>query len=209
MFFIQINAYASEITGTISIKYLARTPEDIEIAILDIPFEMYRIGRWSGDALLLEGEFAPSGVSMEESTAFGRQRQADLLYKYAKEHKLSCTREQTNIDGIVRFDNLTTGVYLIAQSRDAKYKDKGKFVFSPVLISLPTEVNGEFLYNINAEPKIEYVPGENPNNAVPETTKDNQNIQTGDNQYIGLYVIIGFISLMISGIVLFRKKKTE
>ena len=59
----------------------------------------------------------------------------------------------TNVDGIVKFDNLKLGLYLIKQTN----KVDGYSNIAPILVMIPKEENNKWIYNINSEPKTDII----------------------------------------------------
>ena len=76
------------------------------------------------------------------------------LLSFATENSLSYTRQTSDANGNIVFDNLTPGAYLVAPDYEAEHP----FTISPFIVSTPLydEVNGEWIFDINATPKIEY-----------------------------------------------------
>lgn len=98
--------------------------------------------------------FQDSGVSLEN---LGKQEDAELaaaLASYAKAQSISKTAIQTvGEDGTASFENLPFGLYLVVQEQAAE----GYYEVSPFLVSVPlyVEEKGEYLYAVDASPKVE------------------------------------------------------
>jgi len=59
----------------------------------------------------------------------------------------------TNIDGIVKFDNLSLGLYLVTQTNQVS----GYSAINPFLIAIPKEENNIWIYDIEASPKTDII----------------------------------------------------
>ena len=74
-----------------------------------------------------------------------------LMY-FAKSHSLPYTEKRTNDKGVLVFDNLTPGLYLIVQSRNGAVGQ----TTMPFVVAVPvhSSQSGTLDFNINASPKI-------------------------------------------------------
>lgn len=59
----------------------------------------------------------------------------------------------TNEEGLVKFDNLELGLYLIKQTN----KVEGYSTISPFLVTIPKEENNKWIYDINSSPKTDII----------------------------------------------------
>lgn len=94
--------------------------------------------------------------------------------KNAMGSSVTKTTARIGSDGRVVFDNLELGIYLLVQTSAAGDYKK----ISPFVVSVPLIENGEYIYNVNAEPKMERVskdddddddsPSPTPTPAVPD-----------------------------------------
>ncbi len=93
----------------------------------------------------LTSDFAECGISLEDlqDTAL-----ADQFAAYTKEKGLEGSKATTDTEGIVKFSDLSLGVYLVFQNGGAGYT-----VSKPFLITLPTSDEDEWVYDLTAEPK--------------------------------------------------------
>ncbi len=57
-------------------------------------------------------------------------------------------------DGKAEFSNLATGLYLIIETQAAS----GYELVNPFVVSIPLDVNGEWVYDVDASPKVELTP---------------------------------------------------
>lgn len=75
------------------------------------------------------------------------------LFDYAAEQKLEPMTAKTNAKGIALFEQLDAGVYLGGQRTDAS----ADTLLMPFLVSLPTSEKNDWVYDIDATPKIEII----------------------------------------------------
>lgn len=125
--------------------------------VTDGALAVYRVG----DIVADEGE-----CRFELSAAFADSRQniADIqspdtaaaLQKYAETNKIAASQTAVNSTGIVRFLDLTPGLYLVVQTTASA----GFAPISPFLISVPwyDETEDEFLYDVSGTSKLELRP---------------------------------------------------
>lgn len=82
------------------------------------------------------------------------------LAAYAKEKDIAGENMTIGDDGVVKYTDLELGLYLLVQSEAAS----GYEAVSPFLVSVPTWINGEANYDIDATPKTS---GVTPGTAAP------------------------------------------
>lgn len=76
---------------------------------------------------------------------------ADEIYRYVLDNKLTGISAVTGDDGKLRFDDLSTGVYLCTETKSpANYSE-----FLPFLIAIPEAAGNVWDYDVVASPKIE------------------------------------------------------
>lgn len=122
----------------------------------------YRVGDVSEDdgnySFTLTEDFAGSGLALDN---IADAALAEDLAEYADANRISGTTVEIGSDGQVTADNLTLGLYLAVQTEAAD----GYEAVSPFLVSVPMYENGAYIYNVNAEPKMEPL---SPSPAAPE-----------------------------------------
>lgn len=174
-------------------------------------------------------DFDKSGYSFDEDVA-------DLtveLYNYAVDNKIQ-GEVYNNQTGMIEMNNLTAGLYLITN----KVAPGGYNGITPFLVALPLQVNGTWIYDIDASPKMsllsqtpiiipgggtgpESVPGGgNTPESVPgvdwnegSVSGNLQSPATGEDESIALIIMISSFLLCIVhafvGLCLTLKKKNN
>lgn len=130
---------------------------------------LYQAGEitWSegeGYRFVLTEDFAGSGVSLDDPEDAAL---AGLLAEYAEGQGLEGVTLAIGEDGSWKAEGLSCGLYLIVQDQAAE----GYMVISPFLASIPfyDESSGSWVYDTDAQPKMETVTAEDPpEEDVPE-----------------------------------------
>lgn len=122
---------------------------------------------------------------------------ANRFASYIEEKKIAGLKQSVNDSGKVEFDNLELGLYLIVQEEATQ----GYYKIKPFLVSVPLEENNEFIYDVNATPKMETL------KKVPQTP----DIQlTGDETQVEKWImILGASCIILCGILLLSRKKLK
>jgi len=93
-------------------------------------------------------------VLLEQLGSSGNSAAAQALeYYYMRDGVEAVDEKKSDSSGIVSFDNLPAGVYLISCSYILQ--DEDITVFSPILVSLPAMYDGEWNYDIDTNAKKE------------------------------------------------------
>lgn len=147
-------------------------------------------------------EFAGCGLSMENL------QDADFAQKlcdYALGKKITGVTQEVQGNGTVTFRDLSVGVYLIVQQKSAQ----GYYAVSPFVVTVPTEQNGKWNYDVDASPKMEPVKPEPTTTGVPSNPSDPILPQTGQlNWPIPLLAAAGLV-LMLVGWRMYRGGKEK
>ena len=170
--------------------------------------------------------FENSGVSLGDTSAEAREKQAKRLFEYANKSNISGTTQVTDSLGYASFAELEEGIYLIAQIGNVEC-GTDKFESAPFLVNIPSEINGKTEYDVVIEPKGEWVtpakPPVTPTNpdkptpTDPTPTKPDipnpiqkiiDSVRTGDTTNIISWILIAIGSLVLI-IVLYRKRKEK
>lgn len=143
--------YAHEIpdltrTGSVSVTLTCE-----EKAVSGGTLILYRVGRISEDdgdySFTLTDEFEASGAELTDISA------ADLaedLAEYVSLNDISGGASAAVEDGTAFFADIEPGLYLVEQSEAAAGYEK----LLPFLVTVPTNENGKYVYNVNASPKL-------------------------------------------------------
>ena len=134
-------------------------------------FQLWRVGNAKED----DGDF-----SFEKTEDFsdytgtldeiGRAETAEKLANFVSQKDIEAAASAGNTAGGIFFGELQTGLYLIEQTEAADGYEK----ISPFLVSIPQEENGQYIYEVNATPKMEALvptpatPG-SPDQRLPQT----------------------------------------
>ena len=216
-----IHAEAGSRTGSIQIIYKGRNSSDKEVALSGAKFSIFPIQYMKNDELVWENGFKDSGISLQDTSAEAREKQAKQLYAFAKENDISGLMQETDSSGCTSFGELDEGIYLIAQIGNVE-SGTDKFESAPFLVNIPSEINGNVEYNVTIEPKAEWVSPETPP-SNPDKPKDPtpskpdkpntiqkiiNTVKTGDTTNIVAWFLIAIVSLgLIVG--LYKKRKMK
>ena len=189
-----------------SISVLIHTAKDVKVKNAKI--ELYRVGdpviKDSNLVFELSDDFAGSGVSLGDVNAAGL---ADKLSLYAKNMNVEPVAKATSgKDGQVLFGDLPVGLYMVKQNGFAK---KEYFTeISPFLVSVPMTQGNEWVYAIDASPKVNTRPKPTPTpKPTPEPT-DETLPQTGMLRWpIPVLGVSGLLLFSIGWALCFIKKK--
>ena len=180
--------------------------------------EIAPIQYMKNDELIWENDFKDSGISLQDTSAEAREKQAKQLFAFAKENNISGLMQETDTSGRTSFGELNEGIYLLAQIGNVE-SGTDKFESAPFLVNIPSEINGSVEYNVMIEPKAEWVSPETPPNN-PDKPKDPtpskpdkpntiqkiiNTVKTGDTTNIVAWFLIAIVSLGL--IVGFYKKR--
>ena len=216
-----IHAEAGSRTGSIQIIYKGRNSSDKEVTLSGAKFSIIPIQYMKNDELVWENGFKDSGISLQDTSAEAREKQAKQLFALAKENDISGLMQETDSSGCTSFGELDEGIYLIAQIGNVE-SGTDKFESAPFLVNIPSEINGSVEYNVTIEPKAEWVSPETPPNN-PDKPKDPtpskpdkpntiqkiiNTVKTGDTTNIVAWFLIAIVSLgLIVG--LYKKRKIK
>lgn len=112
--------------------------------------------------------FAGSGASLDDLES---DKLAAELNSYAQEHKLEGQQMTIGKDGTGKLENLTLGVYLVAQ----KDTVEGQKAINPFLVTIPLHQDGVLAYDVDASPKVGTKPVTPPGTNPPGRTPPGSN----------------------------------
>ncbi|WP_298092446.1 pilin N-terminal domain-containing protein [uncultured Catenibacterium sp.] len=197
-----IHADSGSRKGSIQIVYKGRNELNKEVNLSGAKFSIYQVQYMSNDTLTWKDNFKDSHISLVDTSAQAREKQAKQLYEYTQKKGIPCLTQETNTLGRMSFRNLDQGIYLIVQKG---YVESGKSQFESALflVSIPSLVDGSVEYSVKVEPKAEWIKPEQ-----PKPSKLNKlHIKTGDDTNISVWVIAVIESLCI--MVLLYKNKAD
>lgn len=219
-----IHAEAGTRKGSIQIIYKGRNHADEEVILSGAEFAIFPIQYKKNEEWIWQNGFENSGVSLGDTSADAREKQAKRFLEYANKSNISGTTQVTDSLGYASFAELEEGIYLIAQIGNVEC-GTDKFESAPFLVNIPSEINGKTEYDVVIEPKGEWVtpakPPVTPTNpdkpapTEPTSTKPDipdpireiiDSVKTGDTTNIISWVLIVIGSLVLI-IVLYRKRK--
>lgn len=100
---------------------------------------------------------------------------------FAAQEGIAGTTKEIGDDGVVTFENLEVGLYLLTQTKAAS----GYEAVAPFLVSVPISINGELSYDVNATPKTSGVIKDTTNPTDPagpdDPTKPEEPTKPGDS----------------------------
>ncbi len=159
----------------------------------------------------LTDDFSGAGVSLETLDS----SLAESLAAFAEENALVGTSESIGSDGKATIENLPTGLYLVVEREAAD----GFKPISPFLVSVPTEENNAYVYEVDATPKMSLLTAEDTSSEVTsedtssetssgdtsestsseETSSSEKLPQTGQHNLPVLLLAVAGLSLLLIG----------
>lgn len=163
---------------------------------------LYRVGEVNGNyGFVPTGDFADCGYSLDKVNSVTL---AKALAHLAK--NFEGVTKTIGDNGKVTFDNLELGLYLLVQQTAAE----GYNAAAPFLVTVPMFENGEYVYEVDASPKVELEkkPEVTP---TPKPSDPNPNLpQTGQMNWPVPVLAISGVCLFTAGWLLrFKKSKYE
>lgn len=92
-----------------------------------------------------------------------------LLEEYVQTNAVTGTDAEIGSSGTVTFENLELGLYLIVQTAESDHYE----TINPFAVTVPMEVDGEWVYTVDASPKVGTV-------TLTETTESGGEIEESD-----------------------------
>lgn len=187
-----MSAYANDVLDTNEKGSIHMIMQYEDKAVPGGTLTLYHVGdileNDEGDTFVLTDAFAESGESLENIQS---ARLAKQLAQYAKDHNIKGTEKKIDSKGSVLFSGLSTGLYLIIQTKAAD----GYNAAEPFLVSVPMQENGVYIYNVDASPKIElFREPETTPTKTPEVPSKPMLPQTGQlNWPVPVMVVLGLI----------------
>ncbi len=135
-------------------------------------------------------------------TQLDHQEIANQYAEYATMHSLSGTTRKIDMNGQAEFKKLPLGLYLVVQKDAAA----GYFPITPFLITVPISDGDEWVYDVDATPKIDIE-----REPQPENPPIKPNIpQTGQLKWpIPVLTISGIVFFALGWILCFRRRNKK
>lgn len=190
--------------GSITVTMHAKK-DNMDVIVPGGTLTLYRVGKIYEDdgnySFILTGDFVDCGESFGDIQS---PELASRLAEYAEKNaKNKGETEKVSAEGIVTFEKLDLGLYLIVQYEAASGYNKA----NPFLVSLPQMKNSEDSYNVDASPKVN-VKQDSGKKTPPKTTSKLP--QTGQlNWPVPLLVVSGMVLFAIGWVLCFGRKKND
>lgn len=171
------------LAGTVSAKHTG----SLKLKNVTAGVCLYQVADENGT---LTEDFAQSGVKVAENMTKNKEA-ANTLQEFAEKESVS-GEEKTPADGVVSFGDLEEGCYLVCS-----IASKREFV--SFLVWIPTSLDGEKIYDVQATPKTE----DPTDPTIPtDSAPLKPNIPQTGNLMWPQYVLFGLgVALMIFGVV--------
>lgn len=147
-------AFAGETAGIDPSRPVSLTI-DLEAQNKNATISIYQVGQWNGaaGAYTLTQTYSGSGANVEDHTAAGVLSAAKTLEQYIKDNQIAALGTQSTESGKMSFSGLSTGLYLVCQSRTTT----DNVTVSPYLTTLPVynEETKGWVYDVRSLPKYE------------------------------------------------------
>lgn len=163
-----------------SIEILFDTMRDEPVA--NAEFTLYQVAamvdRGGYTVLELTGGFEGCGVQLKNLTAQQSKDASAALLEYQRANHISGDTKRTDANGKISWTGLQTGLYLLVPGQMQKYRT------DPSLVSIPTNLNAQLLYDMSVNPKAEripdpvYPPEESEEPSTPEVKKPPKKTET-------------------------------
>ena len=139
--------------GKIQIDVIVDDDKGHEVGIKDVDFLLYYVAAWENNDWMLTLDFADFKGKIDFTDAKSQEKTAKDLYEYVVEKKFLEKEGSSNCDGVIVFDGLDPGIYLMIQRADFVY---GGYTYSsaPAVIKIPSHIGDKDYMNVELEPKF-------------------------------------------------------
>lgn len=147
--------------GDIEIDFEGRTDTKDHIPLAGATFIIYPLQDMDDDGTVTwRSSFAKAGVSLDDTSAGAREKQAQKLFQYARANDISGLIHMTDGSGHTFFRDLPQGVYLIGEIGDVEI-GLNEFESAPFIVTIPpgmpdTEEDDD--YEVDVHPKARWIP---------------------------------------------------
>ena len=139
--------------GKIQIDVIVDDDKGHEVGIKDVDFLLYYVAAWENNDWMLTLDFADFKGKIDFTDAKSQEKTAKDLYEYVVEKKFREKEGSSNCDGVIEFDDLDPGVYLMIQRSDFVY-DGYTYNSAPAVIRIPSRIGDKDYMNVELEPKF-------------------------------------------------------
>lgn len=186
--------------GSISFDF---NTENIKVTGGSVDLRM--VAWWNDETKALEWceGWEDCGLTLDEDGLFSDSNAAARLFVYAEVNGIPAQTIQVGEDGTAKAEDLPLGLYLVSQTEPFD----GCMTMLPALISVPMEMDGEWIFDVEAAPKLEPLV---PETTIPSTTIPEIDIPpTGQTNWPIPLLILGGCFLILLGVCVRRGKRHE
>lgn len=196
-------------TGTISLT--PRGTQSGHPVVYDMSFTLYKVADIDDDQYTWTADFA--SCTDDPNDLSDVKTLAKTLETMTEAGTISGTFETSDENGTVYFPDLSDGLYLIVDdTAPAPY-----IKVDPFLVSMPLETTeGEYTYNVDASPKMEFVDppasttttGDEPTDEPNDVTlvSGGSQVYTGVQEKVILLLILAGVLLYTGGVLIERTR---
>lgn len=167
-----IQVHADSRMGSIDIDYKGRTDNQEEIILSGAKFEIIPIQYVENEKWVWQSSFVDCGVSLHDTSAEARNKQAKQLLEYARKKGVSGNQQLTDSMGHALFSGLNEGMYLVFQIDSVK-NGNDTFESAPFLVSIPSDIDGYLVYDVKVEPKVTWLTNNVPSSVSEKPSEKN------------------------------------
>lgn len=147
-------AYAlSSSLGSIQIDVLVDDDSGHKVGVKDVKFLLYHVADWDGHDWIYMPNFSDYRGELDFTDAKTQEESADVLCAYIKKKAFREVEGTSNTAGILIFNNLAEGVYLLAQENSFEF---GNYIYTskPSLVRIPSHMDDQDYLNVELEMKF-------------------------------------------------------
>ena len=175
-----------------------------QISVKGGSVDLRMVAWWDEEAKALQWRegWESCGLTLEEDL-FQNKNAAASLFVYAEVHGIPAQEVRIGADGKAKVEDLPMGLYLVSQTQAFD----GCMTMLPALVSIPMHINDEWIFDVEAAPKLEPLV---PETTVPSTTEPEIIIPpTGQINWPIPLLILGGCFLILLGLCLRKGKRHE
>ena len=176
-------------TGSISFNF-----NDDEIHVTGGSVDLRMVARWDDGTKKLVWCEGYEDLGLDLYKDLDLASTAAKLFLHAETEGLPAQSVAIGADGTAKVEDLPFGTYLVSQMKPFE----GCYCMTPALISVPLDINGEWVFDVEASPKLEPLVIES---TVPSTTVPEVDIPpTGQTNWPIPLLILGGCFLILLGL---------